>query len=326
MKPIISIITPIYNGVVHIENYFKNIRKIQEGNVEFILINDGSTDDTHEKLLEKFKKFSGNFLYIQQENTGAAGARLNGIRRASGDYIALLDCDDEFGDNAILSAIEKIKNYPLRVDCVLFDLKYKKNNILSNFKYSIDYWPINGKAAFAETVDKWGLHGFGVFRKTVYLTAYAVLDKLAQLSENRVNDDELITRIAFYNCNYIDLCHGTYLYNVESPSTTRGYNKNSHKMLYTSISLINFINNEIKSVEILNNAYRNLLNHTLAVHRSYIVNFIKIKNKEEWKKSISSAICKLDGFNINNINNIKSNKFKEIIKKIHLEILFYMYK
>lgn len=293
MIPILSIITPIYNGATHINKFFDNIGRIEDGRVEFILINDGSIDGTDQIIKTRLKMFGENYIYISQNNTGAAGARFNGISRANGDYIALLDCDDELGPRAIEIMLKKIGDDGGNADCILFNLKYKKNNRISDFVYSIKKWPVTGIIAFSETIDKWGLHGFGAFRKSVYISAYAALVKLTSLSSNQVNDDELITRLAFYNSKTIDFCDGIYFYNIGSNSTTRGYNKNGHRMLYTSINLVNFITNEVKSTDLLQKAFQNLLNHTLAIHRTYIANFAKIKNKQEWITSITSAVIKL---------------------------------
>lgn len=57
---------------------------------EVIVVDDGSTDDTALLL----RRFAGRITYIKQQNEGVSAARNNGIRRASGDWIALLDSDD----------------------------------------------------------------------------------------------------------------------------------------------------------------------------------------------------------------------------------------
>lgn len=326
MIPILSIITPIYNGSSHIEKYFKEIDKIKDNRVEFILINDGSTDNTHQMIRDRLKMSDVKNLYIQQENMGAARARFNGITRASGEYIALLDCDDEFGPGALESALDKITNGSPNIDCVLFDLKFRNVNGVSDFSYSIKDWPVNGRVAFAETIDKWGLHGFGIFRKTVYLAAYSALSKLTPSSQNQVNDDELITRLAFFNSNLVDICNGTYLYNIETPSTTRGYNKNAHRMLNTSINLIKFIAGEVESQALIDKAYQNLLNHTLAVHRVYILNILHIENKEKWQASIGSAVLKLkESSHLFVLPKNVGEILKILIKKIQWKVLTIVY-
>jgi glycosyltransferase involved in cell wall biosynthesis len=104
---IISVIIPVYNGASFINEAIESVLSQDISNIEIIVVNDGSTDDSEERI--KGNKDS-RIKVIRQENAGAAVARNNGVRLAIGDYICFLDADDIWAPNKLklqLSEIEK---------------------------------------------------------------------------------------------------------------------------------------------------------------------------------------------------------------------------
>ena len=85
----VSIIIPVYNCAKYIEKTINSIKKQTYSNIEVILIDDGSTDDSLEKCKEMAK--NQNIKVIHQENFGAPSARNKGIDVCSGQYILLFD-------------------------------------------------------------------------------------------------------------------------------------------------------------------------------------------------------------------------------------------
>jgi len=89
--PLVSIIIPTYNNnPVVCQAIDCSLNQTYE-NLEIIVVDDGSTDNTEQLLNEKYK---GKIVYIRQENKGTGGARNTGIRNASGKYLQFLDADD----------------------------------------------------------------------------------------------------------------------------------------------------------------------------------------------------------------------------------------
>ena len=75
-KPLVSIITPCYNGEAFLKRYFESILNQTYPNLELIFINDGSTDRTEEIALsyrERLEKRGITYIYEKQENAGLAG-------------------------------------------------------------------------------------------------------------------------------------------------------------------------------------------------------------------------------------------------------------
>lgn len=88
----VSIVIPAYNQAHYLPAAIRSARAQTFQDTEIIVVDDGSTDDTATVVAQ----FGDHVHYIYQENQGLAGARNTGIQQASGEFIALLDSDDEW--------------------------------------------------------------------------------------------------------------------------------------------------------------------------------------------------------------------------------------
>ena len=125
-KPIFTIIIPVYNSEKYIKKCLDSIEKQQFSDFEIICVNDGSTDDSLEILIEHQKKNKRTkILNVPHKNAGVA--RNEGIGEALGDYLVFLDADDYLLPNALINISKKIKenNNP---DIIIFKSK-EKNEI-----------------------------------------------------------------------------------------------------------------------------------------------------------------------------------------------------
>ncbi len=93
-KPLISVITPYYNAGKYFEQTFNSIMNQTFPYYEWIIINDGSTDEADIKILEGFAQRDSRIKVLNKENGGAAGARNFGIQASDTNIIVFLDADD----------------------------------------------------------------------------------------------------------------------------------------------------------------------------------------------------------------------------------------
>lgn len=107
--PFFSIIIPLYNKENFIENTIQSVLDQTFQNFEIIVVNDGSTDKSEEKLLQ-FKDERIHYFY--KENEGVSITRNYGIAKAKASYITFLDADDYWYPDFLSIMFEKINQFP----------------------------------------------------------------------------------------------------------------------------------------------------------------------------------------------------------------------
>lgn len=93
MSDLISVVLPVYNGEKYLQEAIESILTQTYTNFEFIIINDGSTDNSLE-IIEKYKSKDNRVIVISRENKGLIVTLNEGIGVAKGKYIARMDQDD----------------------------------------------------------------------------------------------------------------------------------------------------------------------------------------------------------------------------------------
>jgi glycosyltransferase involved in cell wall biosynthesis len=106
-----SVVIPLFNKSTYIEKCLQSVLNQTCQDFEVIVVNDGSTDDSVEKV-EKFNVQSSKFKVISQSNTGVSAARNNGVNAAKFDYIAFLDPDDWWEPTFLEEMKSLIESFP----------------------------------------------------------------------------------------------------------------------------------------------------------------------------------------------------------------------
>lgn len=114
MVPLVSAIIPSYNGAKYLEEAVSSVINQTHAKLECIIVDDGSTDNTHQICQNLIKK-DPCIKYVYQSNGGPASARNRGIKESKGDWIQLLDSDDWLNENKLrfqLDHFRKTANNP----------------------------------------------------------------------------------------------------------------------------------------------------------------------------------------------------------------------
>ncbi|PSW28737.1 hypothetical protein C9J19_09650, partial [Photobacterium phosphoreum] len=119
----LSIIIPVYNVECFIRDCLDSIKDQIVNDVEVIIINDGSIDNSSNIIKNEYNDFLNkkNVSYIESKNEGIAKTRNKGITLASGEYIAFLDSDDVVTGNYIKAILDAIK-----LNCDLIHIKLNR--------------------------------------------------------------------------------------------------------------------------------------------------------------------------------------------------------
>ena len=144
MKNKISIISTFYNAEQYLDQSIQSVLKqtCQNINIEYILINDCSTDNSLDVAKEKIKDFEKeNFsvsILTTENNLGCGGARKFGIEHATGDYFMFLDADDYYISPTFVSRAYK-------------DITFNKADIV---EYGVLYNELNGNSIYMTVKEK----------------------------------------------------------------------------------------------------------------------------------------------------------------------------
>lgn len=124
----VSIVIPTYNRGWCIEQAVESILRQEYANVEIVIIDDGSTDDTSTRIAALQERTSGpdgrRLVYFRQENAGAPTARNRGASLCGGDYIVFMDSDDLL----TLTGLKKAMNFWSTCDADYLYLQVQKTD------------------------------------------------------------------------------------------------------------------------------------------------------------------------------------------------------
>lgn len=130
MNSMISIIIPIYNAEKYLWKCLYSLQSLLKIDVEIILIDDGSEDDSL-VICKKIEKYSPYIKVLHQENSGVSSARNLGIRVATGEYITFLDADDWLNSEILEMYIKHIRTTG-KYDLYIYGYNIVKDNIVTS--------------------------------------------------------------------------------------------------------------------------------------------------------------------------------------------------
>jgi glycosyltransferase involved in cell wall biosynthesis len=107
--PKVSVIVPVYNVSIYLDQCLKSITAQTLEDIEIIVINDGSSDDSSE-ICEKYASADSRIRFYNQDNIGLGETRNRGIDLSRGEYLAFVDSDDYLGENYIESLYEEAEH------------------------------------------------------------------------------------------------------------------------------------------------------------------------------------------------------------------------
>ena len=241
-KCLVSIIIPVYNGEKYIVNCLNKIKNQTYKNIEIVIINDGSIDNT-KKIIDSYDFEKLKSVIIHKNNTGVSDSRNIGIQNSHGKYVLFLDIDDELTNDAIQYYIDVIKKYNCDVIRGNYILKYqnKIKKSMEDYKTNLYLNESIKKLRYDLYADRF--KGFGCL---LFIKRKILIDNKIEFPINMLFMEDFIFISSLLNC--IDSIyisdHVTYIYNQSINSAS--HNTNITKRIYNIdqryISSMNYMN------------------------------------------------------------------------------------
>jgi glycosyltransferase involved in cell wall biosynthesis len=204
----ISVIVPVYNAEQYLKQCIDNLMCQTYKNIEIIIVDDGSTDNTA-NIVKQY-----NVKYLYQENKGDCMARNFGLENAIGDYVHFLDIDDlinvEFYENMMREAIETDAEMAC---CSFIFERYQHQSQIYNYKFIAS--DIEDKLALTN------VHIYGACWRYIYKRLF-LIEKNLIFENGRTGFDRVFSLKAVYLANkIISVPNSVYIYkNRENSITT----------------------------------------------------------------------------------------------------------
>ena len=124
LKPLISIIVPVYNTSFYLRTCLDSIISQSYIFIEIIVIDDGSTDNSG-KICDEYAEKDNRIKVFHRENGGVSRAKNYGLKIAKGEYVCFVDSDDYILQNHIIDFVDKLSK---EIDIYIQGLCFKKED------------------------------------------------------------------------------------------------------------------------------------------------------------------------------------------------------
>ena len=289
----VSVIIPVYN----VENY---LRKCLDSlvnqtlkDIEIIVVNDGSPDNSQEIIDEYVKKYPKKVVSVIQENGGQGTARNTGLLYAKGEYIGYVDSDDYVEENMYEELYKKAKEDDS-------DIVICGNNVV---KENYDFLS-------KEEVDKEFLLGKMAVWNKIYKKNIIVDNKIQFRSKVWYEDLDFTMKVYFSSkkISYVD--KPLYNYLLREGSTMNNNNiKRNLELIEAFDSLIDYC----KDKKIYNKAKDEI--EFLCIYHMYIFAITRVLNTNNNYKAKIAIINKFRDYINSNFPNYKQNKYLYLLPK-----------
>lgn len=281
----ISVVIPVYNKEKFIGKCIDSVLGQSYKNLEVIIINDGSTDDS-DKIIEEYARLDTRILHIQIENHGRSYARNLGIEKATGEYVSFIDADDTIPSDyyqKLIDYSDASHNEMLVCEMQIISSNGKKRiasqignaRVTVDKKYISNYISTNG-----------GLLGTSSCNKLFLLKT--IRDSNIRYPNMLIGEDFIFVVENLKHTNEVVMTNNTYYcYYMHQESTMHSFDDKYFEGLY---ELINFFSNQKGQYKCCF-AAANIKNYFKIIIAKYY-SASSIKNKyDEIKKVVNDSNC-----------------------------------
>ncbi len=243
MTPKVSVIIPVYNVSPYLRQSLDSLTNQTLKDIEFICINDGSTDNSLE-ILNEYAEKDERFIIINQENKGQGIARNRGVEISKGEYIQFVDPDDWVE----LDMLETLYNFAKAHNSQVIKFNYTNYNDYSG-KYSqsifekqiqkIYNYDLNETPYFSwRILKKDCLSNFDLQVWTYFYQADFIKSNKIRFAPSKLGEDNLFSDGAIVLANKIDYLNKYLYFYRERNNSAVNIKSNSNFSVFNNINLL----------------------------------------------------------------------------------------
>lgn len=214
---------PVYNGEEYLGKCVDSIINQTYGNIQFIIVNDGSTDNTLD-LCQNYAKKDKRIVLINKENGGVSSARNEGLALADGDYIGFMDADDYIEPDMIERLTLNAVNNNADVSMCGFFIE-RADGRFRNKVLAEDIIRYSGVEAINNMLDRYEFHGY-IWNKLFSKKVIKGNTCISFCEDIYIYEDLLFCYDCFINSDCVVYDKGQYYHHIiHDKQTSAGYNK-----------------------------------------------------------------------------------------------------
>lgn len=278
----ISIIIPVYNVEEYLRQCIESVIGQTYNNIEIILVDDGSTDNSG-SICDEYREKDSRIIVLHKENGGLSDARNTGINIATGKYITFIDSDDYISADMCQFLYDILKKEMAQISCCNRFMVYKNRIEVYGKK---EHYEVMDSERAIEMMCTWDLVSVSAYAK-LYLKD---LFKEIRYPKGKINEDMYTTHKVFDLAEKIVYdATAKYYYRQRKGSITNSKKINVNAM-DASKEMVIFC--ERKYPKIINSAIRNYVFASIGVYDNIIKSDGTNKNNSEIKKQILNEVKK----------------------------------
>lgn len=287
MNDLISVIVPVYNAEKYLARCLESIINQSYKNLEIILVDDGSIDESY-NICKAYSKKDNRIIVIHKKNGGVSCARNAGLDIAKGRWITFVDADDwidaNYCKNMIKIAIEQKSDYV----CCGYKRIYKEKIELYNFdKKIIEYKPIDFLTKILNVQNGYGFSHMKLIKKDC-------IDNIKFDELLKVGEDAMFNILLLKKVNkVVVLNEPLYFYFFNEESLVRKFDINyADKYLQSVEKMKEYILSNYEEKDIIQSLYNYIVYHVLLV----CVNYCFHRQNKQRGIKILKQVCKKNTF------------------------------
>lgn len=274
-QELISIVIPIYDIQEYLKSCIDSVIVQTYANLEIILVDDGSPDDSP-RICDEYAKKDGRIKVIHKKNGGLSAARNAGLKAAKGEYVAFIDGDDYIASNFIEVLYKTCKDTGADISCTSFYRVYS-GKLVAPYKKS-DAQSFNNLEAIRDIFTAHSLCEVMTWNKLYRRTLFA--DNDIEFPVGKLHEDNFTTYKLLYFAHTIAFVNQPLYYYIQRDDSIMGRLFNERRLgvfemfdeardFFASKGVV--VNNELQSSKLLS---------TLGLLNDYVVSDISNQHIE----------------------------------------------